>query len=283
MGEHELRVGFVGVGDQGEPIAARMLAGGYGVTVFARRPEQAAALCQAGAVLADSLADLAAEVDVLAICVGDDADVEQVVATAGATLPPGGIVLVHSTIHPDTCLRLAAAVAARGASVVDAPVSGGRSRAFVGDLTVMLGGDTAHVAAVLPLVRTYASHAVHLGPLGSGQTVKLVNNYLLAAQADVTAAAAAMLAHLAIDVAPAMTAIARSTGSSFHLERFAQRGCTDVFSSHQQGALRGAELLAKDVRLMRELLGQRGAQPTRLDDLAAAGVELAMRAAEPSV
>jgi 3-hydroxyisobutyrate dehydrogenase-like beta-hydroxyacid dehydrogenase len=238
-------------------------------------------LVDVGARLVNSLAELAADCDVLTLCVGDDADVRAVMSGTLDHLQPNATVVIHSTVSPWTCTELGEVAAERGVAVVDAPVSGGRSRAIAGDLTLMVGGAEVAVTPLLPLWREYASSITHLGPLGSGQKVKLVNNYLLAAQAEITARAVSLLEHLAVPVPAAMGAIATSTGRSFHLERFVERGFTDVFGAHQGGAGRGAALLEKDVSLMGALLEGTGGHDERLEALALAGVRRALDAVAP--
>jgi 3-hydroxyisobutyrate dehydrogenase len=266
------RVGFVGLGDQGEPMARRIAAAGIPLAVWARRPAQAAVVD--GARVAGSLAELAAEVDVLAVCVGDDADVWEVAAAAAPHLPTDAILVVHSTIAPDTCRELAAE---HGVRVVDAPVSGGRARAAAGELTVMVGGDPVDVERVRPVLDAFAGLVSHVGPLGAGQVLKLVNNLLFTAQLAVTADAVTLLRSLELDVPAAAEAIAVSTGGSRAVQMFVAGGADEVFPRHQDGRARGAALLAKDNALGRAVAG---GLPPRLDDLVHEGLRLAVESGE---
>jgi 3-hydroxyisobutyrate dehydrogenase len=122
------RVGFIGLGSQGGPMARCIVEGGYPLTLWARRPESVEPFGDAAATVVGTPAEVGAASDVVGICVVADADVEDVALRPDGVLAgmaPGGVVAVHSTIHPDTCRRLAEQAAGRGVAVVDAPVSGG--------------------------------------------------------------------------------------------------------------------------------------------------------------
>ena len=148
------------------------------------------------AKVAESPAELAAASDLVCLCVVGDADVDEI--TGGehgvlAGIKPGGVIAVHSTVHPNTCRELAKKAGAQGVSVIDAPVSGGGPAAAEGRLLVMVGGDADVVERCRPVFETYADPIVHLGELGSGQTTKLLNNLLFTANLG-TAATALSLA-----------------------------------------------------------------------------------------
>jgi 3-hydroxyisobutyrate dehydrogenase len=115
----------------------------------------------------------------------NDADVEDVLLRSDgvlAGLPPGGVVAIHSTIHPATCRRLAQVCAEEGVALVDAPVSGGGGAASAGSLLVMVGGADADVSRYQPVFETFGDPIVHLGPVGSGQMAKMLNNLVFTAQ-----------------------------------------------------------------------------------------------------
>jgi 3-hydroxyisobutyrate dehydrogenase-like beta-hydroxyacid dehydrogenase len=275
FGDH---IGFVGLGDRGQPMARRLVDAGYPVRVHARRPEQASALLSAGATWAASIGELAAASDVFAVCVGNDVDVEEVFASALTELRVGAIAIIHSTVHPQTCRRIGEQAGSRGMAVVDAPVSGGRQRAFDGQLTVMVGGPADAVAVVRPMLDAFASLVLHVGPLGSGELLKLVNNYVFTAHLDVAAQAVELVRSLGLDVGPAMEAIAASTGSSRCIEWFVASGCVNVFPRHVKGRTHGAALLGKDVDHLRRLIDDAGLERPRLDATVAAGLAMAVGA-----
>ncbi|MCV7105070.1 NAD-binding protein [Mycolicibacterium chitae] len=257
-------------------MAQRILEAGHHLAVYARRPEQARPLIMRGAIAADSLGALAAHSEVLGVCVGTDDQVQQVADVVLPHMTAGSVLAVHSTVAPQLCVRLAAA-APHGVEVLDAPVSGGRARAFDGELTVMVGGPELPVQQSLPVFETFGSPVLHVGPLGSGQVLKLVNNYLFAAQVAVTEQAIVLCRELGLDVALSMTAIASSTGSSRANQMFVAGGCRSAFPRHSEGTTHGARLLAKDIALMDGLLADRK-PPALLDSAARAGLAVAFEA-----
>ncbi|OBB17157.1 6-phosphogluconate dehydrogenase [Mycobacteriaceae bacterium 1482268.1] len=179
-----MRVGFIGLGSQGAPMARRIVESGYDLTLWARRPAALDPFADTAAKTAGSPAELAAASDLVCLCVVGDDDVREVVnGDTGvlAGLESGGIIAIHSTVHPDTCAEIAETAARQAVSVVDAPVSGGGPAAEEGALLVMVGGDDEVVQRCRPVFATYADPVVHLGPLGSGQLAKILNNLLFSA------------------------------------------------------------------------------------------------------
>jgi 3-hydroxyisobutyrate dehydrogenase len=180
-----IRAGFIGLGSQGAPIARRIVDGGFPLTIWARRAASLEPYADSAATPAASPAELGAASDVVGICVLADDDVVDVVLRDDGVLAgmaPGGVIAIHSTIHPDTCRRLADAAAARDVRVIDAPVSGGEKIAREGNLLVMVGGDPDALEVARPIFETFGNPIVHLGPLGSGEVAKIVNNFVLTAQ-----------------------------------------------------------------------------------------------------
>ncbi|MBU8810477.1 NAD(P)-dependent oxidoreductase [Mycolicibacterium goodii] len=179
-----MRVGFIGLGSQGAPMARRIVEGGYETTLWARRPASLEPFADTAAKVAGTPAELAAASDLVCLCVVGDDDVREVLdGESGvlAGLAPGGIIAIHSTVHPDTCTGLAKQVAEKDISLIDAPVSGGEPAATAGTLLVMVGGDEKVVEKVRPVFATYADPIVHLGDVGSGQVAKILNNLLFSA------------------------------------------------------------------------------------------------------
>jgi 3-hydroxyisobutyrate dehydrogenase len=179
-----MRVGFIGLGSQGGPMARRIVEAGYDMTLWARRPATLEPFADTAAKTAGSPAELAAASDLVCLCVVGDDDVKEVLnGETGvlAGLVSGGVVAIHSTVHPDTCREIAKSAAAQGVSIIDAPVSGGGQSADEGKLLVMVGGDDEVAGRCRPVFATYADPIVHLGPLGSGQVTKILNNLLFTA------------------------------------------------------------------------------------------------------
>ncbi|MAG31515.1 MAG: 6-phosphogluconate dehydrogenase [Deltaproteobacteria bacterium] len=180
-----MRVGFVGLGSQGAAMAQRIERAGFELLLWARRAETLRPFRDSGARPFASLEELAARSDVVGVCVGNDDDVESVVlAERGGLLAgmrPGSVVMVHSTIHPETCRLLGAQAQARRVQLLDAPVSGGSDRALQGELTVMVGGEHSVYERCLPVFESYGSTVKYLGGLGTGQMCKILNNVLFSA------------------------------------------------------------------------------------------------------
>jgi len=208
------RLGFIGLGNIGLPMAQRVAAAGLRPTVcdiVAARVGEAVA---AGATAAATPAAVAAASDVIGICVRDDADVvEALQGKEGVlrTAVPGCIVAIHSTVRLATVLDLAAASATQGVRVIDAAVAGGAVGAAAGTLTVMVGGDGAAVAQARPLLDCFAKVVVHAGPLGSGCITKLCNQVMqyLSWQAALDAMQLAQAAGLSLE---AMEEATRASG-----------------------------------------------------------------------
>ncbi|MGW0246154.1 NAD(P)-dependent oxidoreductase [Nocardia goodfellowii] len=246
-----MRVGFIGLGIQGGPMARRIAAAGYPTTLWARRPEALVPFAEANARHAESPADLAAASDLVCLCVISDDDVREVLTRPDgvlAGLRPGKVVVVHSTIHPDTCRELADLLAVHQVSFVDAPVSGGGPAAAEGRLLVMTGGDDEVVRRCRPVFETYAATVVHLGPTGAGQVAKLLNNLLFTANLATANSALELGAELGLDAAGLGELISHGTADSFALGRIVAAGGTlQSIATHARGLLR------KDVGLISDL------------------------------
>ncbi len=241
-----MRVGFIGLGSQGGPMARRIVEGGHDLTLWARRPATLEPFADTAAKIAQSPAELAAASDLVCLCVVGDDDVREVLAGDNgvlAGLAPGGIVAIHSTVHPDTCRELAEAAAEHGVSVIDAPVSGGGAAAEEGHLLVMAGGDEAVVERCRPVFATFADPITHLGPLGSGQVTKILNNLLFAANLGTAASTLALAESLGIERGRLCDVLTSGSATSKALASIAGFGG----SLDQIASIAGA-LLRKDVR-----------------------------------
>lgn len=217
-----LAVGFIGLGNQGAPIAHRILAAGWPLHVWARRPEILAEFAAKGAVVAASPGEVAARSDILGICVRTDDDVRDVLLRAGdgcfSQARPGALILLHSTLSPATVAEVGAAAAARGLRVLDAPVSGGPQGAAAGTMTVLAGGDAEDLARARPVLETFATDIPLLGPLGAGQMMKLLNNNLCYANVVTSIFALQLAESLGMDPAVAASVMRVSSGASTGLE-----------------------------------------------------------------
>ncbi|SEH62768.1 3-hydroxyisobutyrate dehydrogenase [Mycolicibacterium rutilum] len=173
----EPRLGYIGLGNQGAPMAKRLVDWPGGLVVFDVRTEAMTPLVELGASLADSVADVA-KADIISVTVLNDAQVREVVGELGEHAAPGTVIAIHSTIEPDTAAELAEQLRDRGIHVVDAPVSGGAGAADKGELAVMVGADDEAFAQVKPVFKKWASLVVRAGEPGAGTRMKLARNML---------------------------------------------------------------------------------------------------------
>jgi 3-hydroxyisobutyrate dehydrogenase len=181
MGKH---IAFLGLGVMGAPMARHLAAAGHNLTVYNRTAEKATAWVAAhGGSAAPSPAAAADGADVVIACVGADADLAAVTLGpdgAFAAMRPGTLFIDHTTVSAAIARRLASEGDARGLAVVDAPVSGGQAGAENGKLTIMVGGSETAFAAAEPVMQAYALRIGHMGPAGSGQLTKMVNQLCIA-------------------------------------------------------------------------------------------------------
>ncbi|WP_237569313.1 NAD(P)-dependent oxidoreductase [Mycolicibacterium lacusdiani] len=173
----ELKLGYIGLGNQGAPMAKRLVGWPGGLTVFDVRTEAMTPLAELGASLADSVADVA-KADVISVTVLTDQQVRDVVDQLAAHAQPGTVIAIHSTIEPGTAGELAEALRPNGIHIVDAPVSGGAGAADKGELAVMVGADDEAYDLVKPVFKQWASMVVRAGEPGAGTRMKLARNML---------------------------------------------------------------------------------------------------------
>ena len=173
-----MRVGFVGLGNIGKPMALRLAQQGVPLGVYDVAAAPLEELRAAGAEVAGSVADLARQVDVLCVMVRDDDQVREVLGEVLTAASPGLTVVVHSTVSPTTPAELADVAGRHGLLLVDAPVSGGAMGATDGSLAILVGGSDEAFAAVRPALEVMGSKVVHAGPIGAGTSFKLARNLL---------------------------------------------------------------------------------------------------------
>jgi 3-hydroxyisobutyrate dehydrogenase-like beta-hydroxyacid dehydrogenase len=176
-GDEVVKLGYVGLGNMGTPMAKRLVGWPGGVIVFDLRTEAMTPLAELGASLADSVADVAAA-DIISITVLNDAQVREVVTELAAHAGPGTVIAIHSTISPETAVELAAELKPKGIHVVDAPISGGGGAAERGELAVMIGADREVYERIKPAFKQFASMVIHAGYPGAGTRMKLARNML---------------------------------------------------------------------------------------------------------
>jgi 3-hydroxyisobutyrate dehydrogenase-like beta-hydroxyacid dehydrogenase len=171
------RLGFVGLGTMGAPMAGHLVQAGHAVTVWNRTPGRAVV---EGAQVAPDLAALAAECDVVMLCVNRSEDVHECLAGLAPHAKPGALFIDHSTIAPPVARDLAQDLKSRGLRFVDAPITGGSIGAQNGQLTIFCGGEKADVDEALGYLEAYAKRAEYVGPSGSGQMFKMANQIAVA-------------------------------------------------------------------------------------------------------
>ena len=263
-----MRVGFIGLGIMGKPMARNLTRAGHALTLYARRPETLRDLIEAGATLASSPAEVARLTEVVITMLPNAPEVEEVVLGAQGVLngaQPGAIVVDMSTIAPAASRHLAAACGARGMAFLDAPVSGGSVGAERGTLTIMAGGDASAFDRCRPLFEAMGRPETifHVGPSGSGEVVKLANNILCGVIAAATAEALTLGVKNGVDVPTLATIIGVSSGASWQLSNVFPARVWD--GSFTPGFM--TDLLLKDLGLALDL-GAEGGVPLRLTELA---------------
>ena len=173
----DLKLGYIGLGNMGAPMAKRLVQWPGGVTVFDVRAEAMTPLAEVGATLADGVADVAAA-DIICVTVLNDEQVREVVAELAEHSKPDTVIAIHSTISDVTAAELAKEYEGRGLHVIDAPVSGGGGAADKGELAVMVGADREVYERIKPAFKQFASMVIHAGEPGAGTRMKLARNML---------------------------------------------------------------------------------------------------------
>ncbi len=215
-----MRIGFIGLGTMGAPMAARLLAAGFEMSVHNRTREREEPLAALGAKRAASPKSCAQDSDVVFTMVSDTPDVQAVVTgDHGAIegLAEGSVLVDMSTISPATTRRLAAALAQRGVQMLDAPVSGGSEGARNGTLSIMVGGDAVALERVRPVLEHLGRTITHVGPVGSGQVAKAVNQVIIAGTYAAVAEGMALAMAAGIDTDAALTALGGGAAGSWVL------------------------------------------------------------------
>ncbi len=219
-------IAFIGLGIMGSPMAVNLTKAGHPVVGYNLSPERTAALVEAGGTAADSIAKAVAGADVVAVMVPDSPDVQAVLAGEDgvfAHAPAGALIIDFSSIRPDVTTALAAQAAERGFRLIDAPVSGGEAGAKNAALSIMVGGADEDFAAAKPILDTVGKTVVHVGPNGSGQTVKAANQLIVAGNIQLLAEAIIFLEAYGVDTAAAVEVLGGGLAGSAVLNQKAQK------------------------------------------------------------
>jgi len=214
------RVGVAGLGTMGAAMAANLLRAGFPLTVWNRTAERAEPLRAAGAAVAATPRDLAAATDIVVTCLSDTPDVEAVLFGPDGILAggrQGSLVIDCSTISPSATRGFAARLAERGIGFVDAPVSGGSEGAQKGTLTIMVGGETAAVERAQPILAAIGTTITHMGPIGSGQATKAVNQVIISGTYLGVAEGLVLAMQAGLDVQKVVSALSGGAAQSWVL------------------------------------------------------------------
>lgn len=220
------RIGFIGLGVMGRPMALHLLRAGHPLTVFARRIEAARPLTEAGATLAATPRDVARAGDVIFTMVTNTPDVEQVVLGPEGVIHgarPGSVVVDCSTIAPGATRVMAQRLAERGVEMLDAPVSGGGIGAEQATLSIMVGGKPEVFERVKPLFQRLGKTIVHIGDHGAGQVAKAVNQLILVTSIEACAEGLALARRCGVDAGRVREALMGGFAASRVLDLLGRR------------------------------------------------------------
>jgi 2-hydroxy-3-oxopropionate reductase len=215
-------IAFIGLGIMGSPMAVHLAEAGHSVTGYNRTPEKTKPLVEAGGRAADSIADAVADAEVICVMVPDSPDVEQVLTAEDgvfASAKPGALVIDFSSIRPDVTVALSELAAEKGFRYLDAPVSGGEAGAKNAALSIMVGGSAEDFAAAEPVFGAVGKTVVHVGPSGSGQTVKAANQLIVAANIQALAEAVVFLEAYGVDTEAALEVLGGGLAGSKVLDQ----------------------------------------------------------------
>ena len=233
----------------GRPMVARLADAGNQVRVLGRSAEKRSAIAELGADAVDEIAAVCADAEAVVLCVFTDEQVRQVCLVDGlvAAMPAGSALVLHTTGSPRTADAVAERAAPRGVQVLDAPVSGGPHNAAAGALTLFVGGADDAVATVRPALSCYGNQVLHVGPLGAGQKMKLVNNALFAAQIGLLSGAVELAARLGVTESALLSALPHGSAASRVLDIVAAGGSVAAFIET------AGDFVGKDIAVVRRV------------------------------
>jgi 3-hydroxyisobutyrate dehydrogenase len=255
-----LKAAFIGLGAMGAPMAGHLHAKHLLAAVGNRTQARADALAKELGVQAPDLASIAAGCDVIALCVSADADVIGVVEALAPTLKQGAVVVDHSTVAPDTAKKAARIIQDAGGAFLDAPVSGGVEGAKNGKLSVMVGGEASVLETARPVLEAYAARVTHMGPVGSGQATKAVNQVLVAGIAQAVTEGLALGEALGLDAERLIPTLGAGAAGNWFLEK---RGATMLRNEFSVGFK--LALLHKDLGIVRGIATDAGTDRTIIE------------------
>jgi 2-hydroxy-3-oxopropionate reductase len=264
------RIGFIGLGIMGRPMALNLLEAGFGIVVHSRSPGPVDELVAAGAERGADPEDVASRSDVVITMLPDTPDVELVLLGERGVvggIRAGSLVIDMSTIRPLAAKGFAETFERRNVSMLDAPVSGGERGAIQGTLSIMVGGSAAALDRGRPFLEVMGSNVVHVGPAGAGQVAKACNQLVVAATIQAVAEALLLAKKAGVDPAKVREALLGGFAGSKILEVHGQRMLADDFTPGFRSVLH-----RKDARIVRQTAEEVGS-PVPLFEIAAQGLE----------
>ncbi len=250
------RIGFIGLGIMGRGMAANLLKAGFEVRVWNRTASRMDALVEQGATKGGSPADVAAHSDIIVTCVSDTPDVERVILGEDGVIhgaKAGALVVDCSTISPKVTQEISAKLAEKKIHMLDAPISGGSEGAAKGTLSIMVGGDADQFARAIPVFQAMGKTITHIGPIGSGQIVKLVNQVLVVGNCLAMCEALLLAQAGGVDLNKTYEAISQGAAGSW---MFTNRGPQIIKRDWRPGFT--VALQQKDLRLVLDAADELG-------------------------
>ena len=246
----ENRVGFIGLGIMGMPMARNLIKAGFEVTVYNRTASKADEMVSEGAKKDSSPKEVASQCPVVITIVSDTPDVESVILGENGIIEgirPDSVVIDMSTISPQATQKIAARLREKGAHLLDAPVSGGEGGAIAGTLSIMAGGDPEVFERCQPILKAMGKNIIHVGGSGMGQTVKLMNQILVAGNLNAVVEALVFARKSGVDLEKATSAVSGGAADSWQLSNLAPRMYNRDF---EPGFM--IDLMLKDLKLVME-------------------------------
>ncbi len=261
------RIGFVGLGNMGGPMARNLLKAGHELKVFDLVPALIARIVEAGASAAASAGDAARGVETVITMLPAGRQVREVYLGEGALVEsaaPGTLLIDSSTIDVETAREVGAAAAAAGRPMIDAPVSGGTAGAEAGSLTFMVGGPADAFAAARPILEAMGKTIVHAGGPGSGQAAKICNNMILGISMIAVSEAFVLAERLGLEAQKLFEVSSNSSGQCWSLTSYCPAPGPVPSSPANRGYKPGftADMMLKDLRLSQQAAARAGARTT---------------------
>lgn len=244
------KIGFIGLGIMGKGMVHNLLKAGFPLTIWNRTAGKMEPFVRAGAQAGNDPADVAAQSDIIVTCVSDTPDVEAVILGENGLIKAaksGSLVIDCSTISPIVTHQIADALAAKGVAMLDAPISGGSEGAVKGTLSIMVGGEERDFERALPVFRAMGQTITHVGKIGAGQVVKLVNQVLVVGNALAMCEALLLAQAGGVDLKKALRAVEAGAAGSWMLSN---RAPQIIERDWRPGFT--VDLQLKDLRLVRQ-------------------------------